>query len=233
MSNQYNSALVADMARIGDPSCTEDNNRLYPLVAAGDAEARQQMIEGNMPLVVAKVNAYLVEHPHLAYLRVDLTSAGFMGLTKAVNKMATRRVKNPTAYIGTAINYEFHYLLETEMPIQVSHSQRRRAKANGKEIEVPTVINKMPDHCRLPMAPQVQEVEARELLRSCCNDNVERRILRLRELGCTYEQVTQRVPYKRSQIGNIVRRIEAAYFKKRDLRRRQKGNGKKRNCTGA
>ena len=88
MSSQYNSELVTDMARLGDPSCTEDNDRLYPFVAAGDAAARTKMIESNMPLVVAKVNAYLVEFPDLAYLRDDLTSAGFVGLTKAVNRMA-------------------------------------------------------------------------------------------------------------------------------------------------
>ena len=48
MSKQYNSTLVADMARLCKPFCSEDNDRLYPLVAAGDADARQQMIEGNM-----------------------------------------------------------------------------------------------------------------------------------------------------------------------------------------
>ena len=64
------------------------------------------------------------------------------------------------------------------MPIQVSHSQRRRAKAKGEEIEVPAVINDLPDYCRLPIAPQVQEVEVRDLLDSCCKDDVERAILK-------------------------------------------------------
>jgi hypothetical protein len=169
----------------------------------------------------------------LVYLRDDLTSAGFIGLTKAVNSIATgkRHGRNVTTYIGVSINRELRYLLETEAPIHVSHSQRRRAKAEGKEIEVPTVDNDLPDCCRLPIAPQAQEVEARNLLRPLCKDAVERRILRLRELGCTYAQVAARVPCSRSQIKRILDRITEDYHKRRGLRQRQeegKKGGKKR-----
>ena len=40
VSNQYNRELVAEMAWLCKPFCSEDNGRLYPLVAAGDSAAR-------------------------------------------------------------------------------------------------------------------------------------------------------------------------------------------------
>ena len=222
MSSQYNSDLTADMARLGEPSCAEENNRLHALVAAGDADARRRMIEGNMPLVVAKVDSFLAEFPNLTYLRDDLTSAGFVALVQAVKKIAKGMVRtNASGYIGVSVNAAIGHLLEDESPIQVCHGTRAAKKAEGEELEVPAVVNTLPDHCRLPIAPQAQKVEARELLRSCCKDNVERQILRLRERGCTYEQIVGQVPYQRSQIGNILNRIEADYYLKRGLRCRQ------------
>ena len=75
--SQYNSELISQMT---PPLSTEGNLALAPKVAAGDLEARGQMIEGNMPLVVSKVSAYIRDFPEYGYLRDDLTSVGFMGL---------------------------------------------------------------------------------------------------------------------------------------------------------
>ena len=220
MSSQYNSDLTADMARLGEPSSVEENNRLHRLVAAGDADARRQMIEGNMPLVVAKVNAYLIEFPHLAYLRDDLTSAGFVGLVDAVNKLATgRKSRNPTAYIGVAINCNLRQLLENEAPIRVPQESQRLAKAQGKEITVPPVVNTMPDHCCLSVAPQAQKVEARDLLRCCCKDKRERLILRLCEEGRSYEHVGKCVNLGHVTVRRILKRILGRYDKKRNQHR--------------
>ena len=46
------------------------------------------MIEGNMAAIVFHVDNYLHYFPQYSFLRDDLTSAGFMGLVKAVNSMA-------------------------------------------------------------------------------------------------------------------------------------------------
>ena len=109
MSNQYNAALVADLHR-ATKSVTwtaEKNAELYPRVAAGDEAAREDMINGNMPLVFSKVESFIRCFPHVVHLRDDLVSAGFVGPGKAVNQMARgcriRKPKNwnPTDYIGT------------------------------------------------------------------------------------------------------------------------------------
>ena len=85
MTLAYDHELTSKITRALD---REQNERLYVRVMAGDEEARQEMIEGNMPLVIAKANSYIRRFPQLAYLRDDLHSAGFLGLVKAVNKMA-------------------------------------------------------------------------------------------------------------------------------------------------
>lgn len=231
MNKQYNSDLVSEMARLGKPFCDEDNTRLYPLVAAGDADARREMIEGNMSLVVAKVDKFLAELPHLVHLRDDLTSAGFIGLVEAISNMQRRKVRNPTSYVSIAINRSFRQLLKSESPIHVPPESRRLAKAEGKEIEVPTVSNKAHDPCRLPLAPQVQEVEARNLLDSCCKDRMERRILRLRERGGTCKQIGERVGRHYVAVNRILNRVEADYYQRRGLRQREEQgeeDGKKR-----
>ena len=75
----------------------EKNNELFPAVAAGDAAARDAMIEDNMALVVVKADALIRQMPSVAYLRDDLVSAGYVGLVKAVNKVAAGKVKTPKA----------------------------------------------------------------------------------------------------------------------------------------
>ena len=89
--------------KITQSSNRKRNERLYPRVMAGDQRAREEMIEGNMPLVVSKVDSYIRRYPQLEYLRHDLHSAGLVGLAQAVNKMAEHNEPekaNPTGYIS-------------------------------------------------------------------------------------------------------------------------------------
>ena len=95
----------------------EQNEQFYARVMAGDDKAREEMIEGNMPLVIAKVDAYIGCHPQVAYLRDDLHSAGFLALVKAVNTMAEHDQPsnvNPTGYISVAITHEIIRVIEKE-----------------------------------------------------------------------------------------------------------------------
>ena len=215
MSNQYNSALVTDMARLGKPFCKEDNKRLYPLVAAGDADARRQMIEGNMSLVVTKVDAFLGEWPGFAHLRDDLMSAGFMGLTKAVNKMAAgRRVRNPTSYLGSAIKREFDYLLESEAAIRLPHSSRFDALKNDEELAAPTVTNTLPE--RQGAQSSIGEVDVRDLFDSCCTCQEERIVLAMCEAQHTYAQIAKAIGRPGSSTYVMAKKVKARIQEKLD-----------------
>ena len=68
MSNQYNDLLVADMAARPwrDAGRREEHAGSIQLVAAGDAAARDEMIVGNMPLAVAKVESFIRCFPEVS-----------------------------------------------------------------------------------------------------------------------------------------------------------------------
>ena len=193
MSDRYNNKLVADMARLCRPFCSEDNERLYPLVIAGDADARQRMIEGNMSLAIAKVESFIRCYPGVTHLRDDLTSAAFIGVTKAVNQIAEGNALkyegnwNPTDCIGTWINRELGRLVEDEAPIRVPHTSKDRACAEGEKLKAPVVINHIPERFEVPSYER--ELEMRDLIESCCTCEEERTFVAMREAGHSYAEI--------------------------------------------
>src|SRR4030042_1194127 len=94
-------------AGYSDPFSREKNNEVYERLVGGNEATRDEMIQGNMALVIVRVDAFLRECPHMRYLRDDLISAGLVGLCEAVDMMQKgKRVENPnpTGYIYTAID---------------------------------------------------------------------------------------------------------------------------------
>lgn len=194
MSKHYNNAeLITDMVRLGKPFCSEDNDRLYPFVAAGNAGARQQMIEGNMSLAIAKAESFVRCFPGVAHLRDDLTSAAMIGLVKAVNQMASGTARKydgnwtPTDCIGAWINRELGRFVEEEAFIRVPHTSKTRAKMEGEEILPPSVCNVLPEHFEMPSYEK--EVEMRDLIQSCCTCDEEHTFVAMRELGHTLIEI--------------------------------------------
>jgi len=218
VSKQYNSELVTDMARLSKPFCSEDNDRLYPIVAAGDANARQKMIEGNMSLAVAKVESFIRCYPNTAHLRDDLTSAAFIGLTKAVNKMAEgTAIKyegnwNPTDFIGAWINRELGEAVETENPIRLPARSRYRARANGEELKAPVVQHDIPERFEVPSYEK--ELEMRDLIESCCICDDERTFVAMREAGYTLIEIAAAIGKSRMVTQRMGKQLEARIKRK-------------------
>ena len=71
-----------------EPFTTEQNDEVYRRLVSGDKKARDEMIEGNMALVVHRADEYLRKAPQMAYYRDDMMSAGFVGLCEAVDSDA-------------------------------------------------------------------------------------------------------------------------------------------------
>jgi len=194
MSN-YNDALITDMHRAtrGETLDAAKNAALFERVAAGDAAAREEMIVGNMPLAVAKVESFLRCFPGVTHLRDDLTSAAFTGLVKAVNQMADGcRIKqpenwNPTDCIGTWINRELSRLTESEAPIHIPQDSARLAKQKGEPIPIPVVQNVIPERFEVPSYEK--ELEMRDLIESCCRSPEERTFVAMREAEHTYAEI--------------------------------------------
>jgi RNA polymerase sigma factor (sigma-70 family) len=215
VSNHYNAAFVADLHR-ATKSVTwtaEKNAELYPRVAAGDEAAREEVINGNMPLVFSKVESFLRCFPHLAHLRDDLVSAGCVGLVRAVNQMAKgcriRKPRNwtPTDHIGTAIYRKFGELIEDESPIRVPHTSKDRARADGEELTVPPVVNEIPERFEVPAYER--ESETRDLIESCCTCDAERKFVAMREAGYTYVEIAKALNMSRMSTHRMAKKLEA------------------------
>jgi RNA polymerase sigma factor (sigma-70 family) len=187
-----NEELRMDMARCCLPGTREKNDELYPAVMAGSAEAREQMIHANMPLVIAKVKIFLVQRPEMRYLRDDLTAAGFVGLTQAVNAMQghtdSERLENPTGYLLVAIQNELNHLVDEETTVSIPWQTQSRGRRVGEELRRPEpshdlseeVVRTTPDHTQL--------IELRDLIDACCDNPFDRQIVALKAEGHTQRE---------------------------------------------
>lgn len=219
MNNPYNSALTADITRAGLTLADSDNQALLPLVEAGDHHARQQMVGGNLPLVISIVEGMIGCAPQLAYLRDDMTSAGYTGLTKAVNRIKRLgdRAK-VTSYLSVAIRRDIKRLLASETTIYVPPRSQQAARAQGDPIEPPCVVNCLPERPRLSN-DACGETDARDLLDSCCACEEERTLLAMREAKHTYAEIARAIGKPLSSTYVLAKALESRIQQKLDSTR--------------
>ncbi len=99
---QYDNLLNADTRR-GPTSTIERNDLLYAQMRAGNSNARDEFIVGNMPLAIWLTDNYLHKWPQYEYLQSDLLAEAFLGLVTAANRLRATAVKRPTGYISQVI----------------------------------------------------------------------------------------------------------------------------------
>lgn len=224
MSNQYNGLLVADIHRATNSETldAEKNFALSLRVAAGDQGAREAMINGNMPLVLSKVESFIGCFPHVAHLRDDLVSAASVGLVKAVNKISLGkgpRKKDPSAptdFIGMWINRELNQLLENE-GIVPPHTTKYRARAQGEEVTLPTFTNAVPERFAAPSYQK--QLEARDLLESCCTCEAERTIVAMQIAGHTLMKTAKAIGKSRMTTHRMQKKLYARINRKAEALR--------------
>jgi len=175
------------------PLTLEDNLELAPQVAAGDCRARDRMIEGNMPLVVSKVDNYIHFFPQYRYLRDDLTSAGFVGLVDAVNRTAREGngVAAPVEYIGVSIARAIGECAEMDNTVPIPHISQRVMRANNKEITPMKANNLALANCTCYGEDRV--IDMRDLIQSCCCCDEERAFVEMREAGYKLKEIAAAV----------------------------------------
>lgn len=86
-----------------DPLTPEENDALAVRVRAGDQQAREDLILGNIPLVKYRVKKWIGLYPHLTYLYEDMVSEGVLGLVKAVEIMTRTDTRNTTGFLSVGI----------------------------------------------------------------------------------------------------------------------------------
>jgi hypothetical protein len=215
VSNQYNDLLVSQMNK---PLDAAKNAELYRRIVAGDAAAREEMIVGNMPLAIANVEKFIRRVPQAAHLRDDLVSAAFTGLVKAVNGMMKgHRVKkpdkwNPACHIGTSINHELSRAIEDENPIHLPHESERLAKRKGQPIELPEIVNTVPERFEVPSYEK--ELEMRDLIESCCTCEEERTFVTMREAGYTFVEIAAAINMPLASTHAMAKKLNARVQRK-------------------
>ena len=198
---KYNHELIGNLRTMCDaPLCTDDNDRLYPAVAAGDAEAREKMIVNNMPLVIALVESHLSAFPAFEHLRDDLTAAGFLGLTAAANNLASakRRVSNPTSYLSRSVRY--HIYRTAKPPRHQTCGKDMSRRMFGARSENPSSI------------------DARDFIESCCASELDRLLVSHREAGRTFAEIANIENISQTTVRRMFRAIgNRVYAKRREL----------------
>lgn len=214
----------------GETASRIDNDLLYPRVAAGDREAMTKMIESNVPFVVNKVDTFIRCFPSAAYLRDDLIAEGMMCLCKAVSKMAEDGVKenaNATGYISYWIHKGIGLVVDSEAAAGPNESERtRKRKASdgepiGHRVELTAgdgeffdLSHPIPDTVTDPMSIP----DLKDLIYSCCETEVDRMIVELREQNYTYHEVAKIIELPYTATYMLLRAIYARFLLKSGMK---------------
>lgn len=170
----------------------EENEHLYQKVVTGDKDAIRKMIEGNMALVIVRVESFLIKNTKYEYLRDDLHSEGMLALTMAVNQMANKgehSEPNPSGYIYVAIDNALSELASEEDVLCGSKRQMKRDRESGRQIpsrENFSVTNSLGiDPCSL--------IDLRESIYGTAETEEERRYIELAESGYSMTEIADRL----------------------------------------
>jgi RNA polymerase sigma factor (sigma-70 family) len=183
------------------------NNELFPLVVAGDPEARETLIKENRPLVVVKADGLIKRIPGVEYLRNDLISAGYVGLVEVVNKLpgSKSRCGAFNKLAGKAITRRMSDLLDIEKTIRVPRSSWSAAKNKKRPINPPEVSNALPE--TLEAVPQ-STADLRDVVDFGCHTDDERTCLRMREAKYTFEEIAETLSIKPSQAQRMFAKVK-------------------------
>lgn len=120
----------------------ERMQELFPLVAAGDAEARQEFIQGNLRLVLSVIQRFAGRGESAD----DLFQVGCIGLMKALDNFDTTLNVRFSTYAVPMIIGEIRRYLRDNNVIRVSRSMRDTAyKALSARDRLQTRLGREPD----------------------------------------------------------------------------------------
>ncbi len=168
---------------ISEPFTKERNEELYQRLIAGDEKARNEMIEGNLALVVYRVEIFLASSPQMSYYRDDLISAGLLGLCKAVDCMRKNHdILKPTGRMTKEIDHYIQHLADESNTIRIPWRTQARARQNGKPIRPPRIISDkvLEKEVDVKYEGRIASAELTEELYACCEDGFEKKILSMR-----------------------------------------------------
>lgn len=203
-------------AGYSQPFTREKNNELYPHVVAGDLQARNDMIQGNMALVTVKVDAYLRTHPNMGFYRDDMTGAGLLALAEAVDSFMGNPSDdpNPTGYIYYTINRAIAEIADEEAAVSIPSRRQRELRAADIEFKLPRQLSESATthvFAELEYSNGESQVdELQEFIESLCETDEDLTIVRMRARGSTNAEIAATIGLVE---GSVQRRRERIYEK--------------------
>jgi DNA-directed RNA polymerase specialized sigma24 family protein len=182
---RYNHELNGNLrAACNKPATVAENNRLYPLVVAGDDEAHEQMIVNNMPLALVLVESFLAARPQYAHLQDDISAEAFLRVVEVVNLFATgRKVNSPTSYLSRSIRRH------------IRASVQQAAFVRSPLGEQPPHVSTQHDTSKIMLGVRtrtVGNIDLSDLIDACCESSLDRELVSLREEGHTFAEIATR-----------------------------------------
>jgi RNA polymerase sigma factor (sigma-70 family) len=195
----------------------EENYQLYQRLIQGDESARERMIEGNMGLVIVRMNAYLRKCPKMSFFRDDLISAGLCGLIEAVTRMQDGNEAekvNPTGYIYTAIDQAMTRDADEESTIKIPQRTQQKAREAKRPIEKPVFVGTKTQKTvfsHLKERDFHRPYEIREEMLAACDGELERSIIVMHLEGYTDVEIARVLGLHRLNILKARNRICTAF----------------------
>lgn len=190
-----------------EPATRDSNCEFYKRLINGDKAARDEMIAANIALVVYEVDRFLLILGNYNHLRDDLVSSGYVGLIEGVETLQTSdNVENPTGMLCICIRRQLGKTIEAEETIRIPGRTKRRHQLLPPEKTASIFTDDetyIYDESRL--------IDLRETLEACCENDIEREVLRLREAGYVDREVAEMLDLSHTT-AYVTRRLLYARF---------------------
>jgi len=189
------------------PLSKEEEAACLERLAAGDEDARDELIEHNMRLVAHIVKKF---HPKHEFLD-DYISIGTIGLMKAVNTYTTDRKTKLSTYAARCIENEILMYLRTQKKVQkdISLFEPIGGESDGQSLEIADLLQTN-DDAPIDMVEQNESKERlyRHLgrLNSRELEIIQRRYGLLDDKPMTQKAIAEQLNISRSYVSRIEKR---------------------------
>ena len=205
---KYNKLLIKQMRALGfkKPLTVKENQNLFEHLP----DSRETMVQGNMPLVIHKVDKLLKKYPYLEYLRDDLVSVGFIALIEAIDKYRVQDKATITTCLSRNINNAFKDFLAKRMAVSIPRQTKRNAQQRGVKLDDPS-----PTKLSARAVRNYQKLsDLRDDLLLCCSTPEELECFQLREQQYTLKEIAVKLGTTITIIHRILAKIKKNYLTK-------------------
>lgn len=204
-----------NLNKFREPVTREINKALATKVATGSMDARNEMIERNIPLVVTKVDSYLKKNHQYKHLHDDLVSAGIEGLINAIDRIVSLGsqfdIAGTTSYLNSSIRNEL-----ASFAIEFSNSVSASDRTVCRGQDIPSQVDTF-ETMSESIADYRSTIDLQDEIDICCLSDADRAIIKMRVEGYTDQEIAERLNESHSVIYHKRRAIYKRFLERTGL----------------